>query len=200
MSPKLWPLNIILLPGLTVQVYEIVLIPSTEFMAFIRTTVFGPFAVLLLNNLLRVFHMQLTPFHLAVQVRDIDEAREFYGKKMGFPEGRSTEQWIDFNMFGHQFVTHLNPNIGKNGTLNSISNHVDGHGVPVPHFGVVMQFDDWQKFAERAKDFVDEFLIEPYIRFKGEVGEQGTMFFKDPSGNAIEFKGFRNIEQELFAK
>ncbi len=144
--------------------------------------------------------MQLTPFHLAVQVRDIDEARDFYGAKMGFPEGRSTENWIDFNMFGHQLVTHLNPQIGKTGTTSNVSNPVDGHGVPVPHFGVVMNFDDWEVFAEKVRGFIDGFVIEPYIRFKGEPGEQGTMFFTDPSGNALEFKAFRNIELELFAK
>ncbi len=144
--------------------------------------------------------MQLTPFHLAVQVRDIDEARDFYGIKMGFSEGRSSEHWIDFNMFGHQFVTHLNPRIGKSGKISSISNPVDGHGVPVPHFGVVMNFDDWEVFSEKVRGFVDDFIIEPYVRFKGEPGEQGTMFFADPSGNALEFKAFRNIESELFAK
>jgi len=144
--------------------------------------------------------MKLTPFHLAIPVRDIDEAREFYGTKMGFSEGRSTKEWIDFNMFGHQLVTHLNPSIGKTGKVQSIHNHVDGHGVPVPHFGVVMEFDDWQALADKARGFVDEFLIEPYVRFKGEVGEQGTMFFCDPSGNALEFKAFRDIENELFAK
>ena len=144
--------------------------------------------------------MKLTPFHLAVQVRDIDEARDFYGNKMGFKEGRSSENWIDFNMYGHQFVTHLNPNIGKNGSIPTIANPVDGHSVPVPHFGVVLTFDDWQELAEKAKGFIDNFIIEPYIRFKGEVGEQGTMFFSDPSGNALEFKAFNNIEDELFAK
>lgn len=144
--------------------------------------------------------MKLTPFHLAIPVRDIDEAREFYGTKMGFVEGRSSNEWIDFNMFGHQVVTHLNPSIGKTGKVSSMHNHVDGHGVPVPHFGVVMEFDDWEKFAEKVRGVVDEFLIEPYVRFKGEVGEQGTMFFCDPSGNALEFKAFRDIENELFAK
>ncbi len=143
--------------------------------------------------------MPLTPFHVAVQVRDIDEARDFYGHKMGLPEGRSAEDWIDFNMFGHQFVVHLNPQIGKTGQLPNITNAVDGHGVPVPHCGVVMNFDDWEVFAERARTFVGEVIIEPYIRFKGEPGEQGTMFFKDPSGNALEFKAFRNIDEELFA-
>jgi extradiol dioxygenase family protein len=144
--------------------------------------------------------MRLTPFHLAIQVRDIDEARDFYGGKLALPEGRSTEQWIDFNLFGHQLVTHFNPNIGKDGKIAAIANHVDGHGVPVPHFGVVLEMEDWQELAEKAKGFVDEFLIEPYVRFKGEPGEQATMFFSDPSGNALEFKAFKNIESQLFAK
>jgi len=143
--------------------------------------------------------MQLTPFHLAVQVRDIEEARDFYGVRMGLPEGRSAETWIDFNMFGHQFVTHLNPQIGKSGKINGISNPVDGHQVPVPHFGVVMNFDDWEVFAGLVRLFISDFIIEPYVRFKGQPGEQGTMFFADPSGNALEFKAFRNIEAELFA-
>lgn len=143
--------------------------------------------------------MSLTPFHVAVAVRDIDEARDFYGNKMGLPEGRSAEQWIDFNMFGHQFVVHLNPEIGKDGQVTNITNPVDGHGVPVPHCGVVLEFEQWHALAERARGFIDEFIIEPYIRFEGEPGEQGTMFFKDPSGNALEFKAFKNIEQELFA-
>lgn len=144
--------------------------------------------------------MSLMPFHIAVQVRDIAEAREFYGKKMGFPEGRSAEDWVDFNMFGHQFVTHLNPTLGKTGKLSTIGNIVDGQNVPVPHCGVVMHFDDWALFAEKVKTFVDEFIIEPYIRFQGEPGEQGTMFFLDPTGNALEFKGFRNVEKSLFEK
>ena len=144
--------------------------------------------------------MQLTPFHLAVQVRDIDEARDFYGVKMEFPEGRSAETWIDFNMFGHQFVTHLNPQIGIAGKISSISSPVDGHGVPVPHYGVVMNFDDWEVFTQKVRLFISDFIIEPYVRFKGEPGEQGTMFFSDPSGNALEFKAFRNIELDLFAK
>ena len=144
--------------------------------------------------------MQLTPFHLAVQVRNIDEARDFYGVNLGFPEGRSTNEWIDFNMFGHQLVTHLNPDIGKQGKITSISNSVDGHGVPVPHFGVVLNFKDWEQLATRVKPFISHFIIEPYIRFKGEPGEQGTMFFSDPSGNALEFKAFKDIESQLFAK
>ncbi len=144
--------------------------------------------------------MQLTPFHVAVQVRDIDEARDFYGRKMGLPEGRSSDTWIDFNLFGHQYVTHLNSLLGESGTIGGILNPVDGHGVPVPHCGVVMNFEDWEAFAKRASRFIDSFIIEPYVRFKGEPGEQGTMFFSDPSGNALEFKAFRNIEVALFAK
>lgn len=144
--------------------------------------------------------MSLTPFHVAVQVRDIDEAREFYHAKMGLSEGRSAENWIDFNMFGHQFVTHLNPQIGKAGKVSHIFNPVDGHGVPVPHCGVIMTFDAWEDFSQRVSEFIDDFIIEPYIRFKGEPGEQGTMFFLDPSGNALEFKAFKNIDLELFAK
>lgn len=140
------------------------------------------------------------PFHIAVQVRDIAEAREFYGQKMGLPEGRSAPDWVDFNMFGHQFVTHLNSKLGKNGKLNTIDNPVDGHNVPVPHCGIVMHFDQWALFAETVKSFVDDFIIEPYIRFQGEAGEQGTMFFLDPTGNALEFKGFRDVEKSLFEK
>ena len=141
----------------------------------------------------------LTPFHIAVAVRDIDEARKFYGVGLGFAEGRSSDQWIDFNMFGHQFVTHLNASIGPEGKIASIANEVDGHGVPVPHCGVVLEFDQWEQFADRARAVVSEFIIEPYIRFKGQPGEQGTLFFSDPSGNALEFKAFRNIDEQLFA-
>ncbi len=141
----------------------------------------------------------LTPFHIAVAVRDIEEARSFYGQGLGFAEGRSSEQWIDFDMFGHQFVTHLNPALGKDGSVNAISNAVDGHGVPVPHCGVVLEFDAWEAFAERVRSVVEQFIIEPYIRFQGQPGEQGTMFFADPSGNALEFKAFRDIQSQLFA-
>ena len=144
--------------------------------------------------------MPLTPFHLAIQVRDIDEARDFYGVKMGLLEGRSAQEWIDFNLFGHQLVTHLNPAIGKSGKVPSIANGVDGHGVPVPHFGVVLNFDEWEALANTVAEFIDGFIIEPYVRFKGEPGEQGTLFFTDPSGNALEFKAFKNIDAQLFAK
>ena len=144
--------------------------------------------------------MRLTPFHLAIQVRDIDEAREFYGQKLELPEGRCSSEWIDFNLFGHQLVTHLNPTLGREGKTSKISNGVDGHGVPVPHFGVVLQMKDWVTLADQIKIFIDGFVIDPYIRFKGEAGEQATMFFLDPSGNALEFKAFKDIEGQLFAR
>lgn len=140
----------------------------------------------------------LTPFHIAVAVRDIAEAREFYGTKLGLPEGRSAKDWVDFNMFGHQFVVHLNASLGKQGSVQSISNPVDGHGVPVPHCGVILQFEDWQQFAKKLTKVIDTFIIKPYIRFEGQPGEQGTLFFSDPSGNALEFKGFRDIDRALF--
>ncbi|MEE9446838.1 MAG: VOC family protein [Arenicellales bacterium] len=140
----------------------------------------------------------LTPFHIAVAVRDIPEAREFYGVKLGFPEGRSTDEWIDFNLFGHQFVVHLDKNLGKQGNVQSVNNSVDGQGVPVPHCGVILEFEQWQAFADQLGKVITEFVIEPYIRFEGEAGEQGTLFFTDPSGNALEFKGFRDIENDLF--
>ncbi len=141
----------------------------------------------------------ITPFHVAVPVRDIAEAREFYGARLGFREGRSSEQWIDFDMFGHQYVVHLDTSLGRDGRVALIHNPVDGHGVPVPHCGVVMGFAEWEAFAERVSKVIDRFVIEPYIRFKGQPGEQGTMFFLDPSGNALEFKAFRDIERDLFA-
>jgi uncharacterized protein len=141
----------------------------------------------------------LTPFHLAIQVRDLAEARDFYGIKLGLPEGRSSDHWIDFNLFGHQLVVHVNPNLGPDGQVGQASNHVDGHGVPVPHFGVVMQMEQWEAFADKVRSVIAGFLIEPYIRFKGQPGEQATMFFLDPSGNALEFKAFRDIQKELFA-
>jgi extradiol dioxygenase family protein len=141
----------------------------------------------------------LTPFHLAIQVRDLEEARDFYGRKMGLPEGRSSEHWIDFNLLGHQLVVHVNPALGAQGKVSQIGNHVDGHGVPVPHFGVVLEIAQWEALAEQVKGFVD-FVIEPYVRFKGQPGEQATMFFLDPSGNALEFKAFRDIQSSLFAK
>lgn len=144
-------------------------------------------------------NVKLTPFHLAIQVRDIAEARHFYGRQLGFPEGRSADTWVDFNMFGHQLVTHLNAGLGREGMVASIANAVDGDGVPVPHFGVVLEMPDWEALAERVKNVVTHFIVEPRIRFKGEPGEQATMFFADPSGNALEFKAFREIDSALFA-
>ena len=129
--------------------------------------------------------MKLTPFHIAVAVRDIAETRDFYGNMLGFPEGRSAENWVDWNMFGHQFVTHLNPDLGPGGKVPALYNPVDNHGVPIPHCGVIMQFEDWQQFAERLQGIISDFIIEPYIRFKGLPGEQGTLFFADPSGNVL---------------
>lgn len=142
----------------------------------------------------------ITPFHLAIQVRDVAEARVFYGEKMGLPEGRSDTCWIDFNLFGHQLVTHLNPTLGPNGRVASHCNPVDEHAVPTPHFGVVLEVDAWKELADRVRTFVDTFIVEPYVRFEGLPGEQHTMFFEDPSGNAIEFKAFVDIESQLFAK
>ena len=106
---------------------------------------------------------------------------------------------IDFNMFGHQVVAHLNPALGPSGKVTNHCNPVDDHAVPVPHFGVVLEVDVWKQLAERVRTFVDDFIIEPYVRFEGLPGEQHTMFFEDPSGNALEFKAFANIDAELFA-
>ena len=142
--------------------------------------------------------MGLTPFHIAVQVRDIEEARRFYTTVLGCSEGRSSPEWVDFNLFGHQFVCHLNPALGPQGRITSHYNPVDGHGVPVPHCGVVLEMDAWQSLADRLRQQQVKFVIEPYIRFKDEPGEQATLFFLDPSGNALEFKAFRNIDA-LFA-
>lgn len=142
----------------------------------------------------------LTPFHIAVQVRDIPEARAFYGDILGCSEGRSSAQWVDFNLYGHQFVCHLNPNLGPAGKLASHFNPVDGQGVPVPHCGVVLRPSQWAELAERVQRRGVAFVIEPYTRFKGQAGEQSTMFFLDPSGNALEFKAFQDIEAQLFAK
>ena len=143
--------------------------------------------------------MTLTPFHIAVQVRDIAEARRFYKDVLGCAEGRSDPHWVDFNLYGHQFVCHLNPNLGKTGTLASHFNPVDGHGVPVPHCGVVLRPAQWNALAEQLRRHRVDFVIEPHTRFKGQAGEQSTMFFLDPTGNALEFKAFENIDAQLFA-
>lgn len=143
--------------------------------------------------------MKLTPFHIAVQVRNIDEARHFYREILGCIEGRSDTHWVDFNLFGHQFVCHLNPNLGPSGTITSLYNPVDEHSVPVPHCGVVLEMNDWEALAERFRAHGVHFVVEPSIRFRGQPGEQATMFLLDPSGNALEFKSFRNIAEQLFA-
>lgn len=139
--------------------------------------------------------MTLRPFHLAFPVDDLSGARRFYGEVMGCAEGRSSDQWIDFDFFGHQIVAHLDA------TTRSVATHnpVDGHDVPVPHFGVVLTMAQWEALAERVKAAGVRFGIEPYVRFKGEVGEQATMFFYDPSGNALEFKAFAD-DRNLFAR
>ena len=144
--------------------------------------------------------VMLPPFHLAIQVRNVAEAREFYGNQLGLPEGRSDESWVDYNFFGHQLVVHLNPDLGPDGRVPKHCNPVDKHAVPVPHFGAVLTIEAWQQLAEKVRLFVDDFIIEPHVRFEGEPGEQWTMFFEDPSGNALEFKAFADIEGQLFAK
>ena len=137
----------------------------------------------------------MRPFHLAFPVHDLDAARAFYGGLMGCAEGRSSDHWIDFDLYGHQIVAHLDPAVRPAGTTNP----VDGHDVPVPHFGVVLTMADWQALAERLSQAGVAFGIAPHIRFKGQVGEQATMFFRDPSGNALEFKAFAD-DAMLFAK
>jgi len=139
-----------------------------------------------------------TPFHIAVQVRDIAEARQFYGEILGCAEGRSNSAWVDFNLYGHQLVCHLNPVLGPNGKVPAHHNPVDGHGVPVPHFGAVLEMPQWEQLASKLKARGVKFVIEPYVRFKGQPGEQATLFLLDPSGNALEFKSFKDIETQLF--
>ena len=138
--------------------------------------------------------MSLRPFHLAFPVHDLAAARAFYGETMGCREGRSSAEWVDFDFYGHQIVAHLAP--GEAG--DRANNHVDGHGVPVPHFGVVLAMADWQALADRLEAGGTEFAIPPTIRFKGQPGEQATMFFRDPSGNALEMKAFAD-DAMLFA-
>ena len=139
--------------------------------------------------------MSLQPFHIAFPVNDLAAARAFYGDVLGCREGRSSDEWIDFDLYGHQIVAHLDPAARGAG----ISNAVDGHDVPVPHFGVVLDWGDWHALAERLEAAGVAFGIKPHIRFKGQVGEQATMFFCDPTGNALEFKAFKDLGQ-LFAK
>jgi len=137
----------------------------------------------------------LPPFHLAFAVHDLEAARAFYGGLLGCPEGRSSDEWIDFDFFGHQIVAHLAPGAERGAT----SNPVDGHDVPVPHFGAVLTMAEWERLAARLEVAGVDFAIPPTIRFRGEAGEQATMFFRDPSGNALEIKAMAN-SGNLFAK
>lgn len=137
----------------------------------------------------------VTPFHLAFPVTDIEATRRFYTEIIGCKEGRSAERWIDLDFYGHQISAHLKPEE----CIASKTNAVDGDAVPVRHFGAILQWKDWEAMAERLKRSGIRFIIEPHIRFKGEVGEQATMFFLDPSGNALEFKSFKDTSS-VFAK
>ena len=137
---------------------------------------------------------ELARFHLAMPVHDLTAARTFYGEVLGCPEGRSADHWVDFDLFGHQFVAHLSASMP-----GRISNPVDGDDVPVPHFGVLLAPADWQRLADRLVAAGTEFVIEPHTRFAGEVGEQSTMFLMDPSGNALEFKAFAD-DTQVFAR
>ncbi|MGB5323210.1 VOC family protein [Lutimonas sp.] len=139
----------------------------------------------------------ISPFHLAIPVDDLSLCREFYGNILNCEEGRSAAHWVDFNFFGHQLVIHQGPETEK--TPKKVYNPVDGQSVPVPHFGVVLEWDTWHELKRLLSEKEIQFIIEPYIRFKGEPGEQATMFFLDPAGNALEFKSFKNMEN-LFSK
>ncbi len=141
--------------------------------------------------------MSLSPFHLAIPVYDLAAARNFYGDVFGLSEGRSSEQWVDFDFYGHQLVIHEHPQTASQQQAHT--NAVDGHNVPVPHFGVVLEWNQWEALSDRLRARNTKFVIEPGIRFKGQVGEQATMFLFDPCGNALEFKAFRDMSQ-LFAK
>lgn len=140
--------------------------------------------------------MALSPFHLAIPVHDLPAARHFYREVFGLTEGRSSAQWVDFDFYGHQLVIHEHARTAYQ--ESAPSNVVDGHDVPVPHFGVVLEWSQWEALAERLRDRDTQFVIEPYVRFKGEPGEQATMFLFDPCGNALEFKAFADMTQ-LFA-
>ena len=138
---------------------------------------------------------ELTPFHLAIPVRDLASARAFYGGLLGCSEGRSAAEWVDFDFFGHQLVCH----VVEGAAGGAGHNPVDGHDVPVPHFGMVLEMPDWEALAARLRGAGVAFIIEPHIRFRGLPGEQATMFLLDPSGNALEFKAFQDIAGQLFA-
>lgn len=137
----------------------------------------------------------ISPFHLAIPAWNLESCREFYINILGCSEGRSTSQWVDLNLFGHQLVLHYKPKSDE----SNHNNEVDGKQVPIPHFGVVLPWEVFKTFSNQLKQKGIQFVIEPYIRFEGKVGEQSTMFFLDPSGNALEFKSFKNPSQ-LFAK
>ncbi len=141
--------------------------------------------------------MTLSPFHLAIPVHDLHAARAFYRDVLGLAEGRSSSQWVDFNFFGHQLVIHEHPQTPSQAQAHT--NPVDGHDVPVPHFGVVIPWNQWGELAERLQNAGVKFVIEPHVRFQGQTGEQATLFFFDPCGNALEFKAFKDLGQ-LFAK
>ena len=139
--------------------------------------------------------MSLPPFHFAFPVDDIAAARRFYGELLGCPEGRSSDAWVDFNFYGHQIVAHLSPDEAGHRRTSA----VDGDDVPVRHFGAILPMKDWEALAGKLQAAGTKFVIEPHVRFKGQVGEQATMFFLDPSGNALEFKAFGDLSQ-VFAK
>ncbi|ARS51802.1 VOC family protein [Kushneria konosiri] len=141
--------------------------------------------------------MALSPFHLAIPVHDLPAARAFYGETFGLSEGRSSDQWVDFDFYGHQLVIHEHPKTPAQ--EHAYTNPVDGHDVPIPHFGIVLGWQEWERLAERLRAAGTVFVIEPYVRFKDQPGEQATMFLLDPCGNALEFKAFKDMSQ-LFAK
>ena len=140
--------------------------------------------------------MPVQPFHVAVPVHDLAAARAFYGDLLGCPEGRSSDEWVDFDLYGHQFVCHLVTSLSSDG--DEASNRVDGYKVPVPHYGVVLDWRNWETLADKLREAGVEFIIEPVLRFAGQPGEQATMFLRDPSGNALEFKAMRD-ESRLFS-
>ena len=137
----------------------------------------------------------LLPFHLAIPVNDLEKSRNFYKNILGCEEGRSSNHWVDFNFFGHQLVIHFK----EKESDNTKTNPVDGKDVPIPHFGVILKWNDFQDFSKKLKEKKINFIIEPYIRFEGLPGEQATMFFKDPCGNALEFKSFKDLNK-IFEK
>ena len=139
----------------------------------------------------------ISPFHLAIPVKDLELCRNFYGQVLQCPEGRSDAHWVDFDFFGHQLVIHQKSDAGHSN--DRLSNPVDGKDVPVPHFGVVLPWKDWHELKETLVSKNIRFVIEPYLRFAGQPGEQATMFFLDPEGNALEFKSFKNMD-DLFKK